>query len=76
MIEKELLGTVHGCFRCGEIGGDFELDEQGFCICSSCGERSIVSFQQALDLLNDFYLHNFNILVDPEQQEDLENDGQ
>lgn len=67
---KEL--NMHGCFRCGAIDEGYEYDEMGFAICLCCGERSIVDFRQALDLLNDFYRRGHTIIDDPEQQEGLE----
>ena len=54
---------THGCYRCGTIEGDFNEDENGVAICDHCGERSVVSFQQALDLLNDFHLSGHKILT-------------
>ena len=65
---------MHGCFRCGAINEGFEIDEEGFAVCLCCGERSVVDFQQALDLLNDFYRRGYSIIDHPEQQEGLEYD--
>lgn len=62
---------IHGCFRCGEINGEFEYDEMGFAYCLHCDERSIVSFRQSLDLLNDFYIRGHAIIEHPEDQEGL-----
>lgn len=46
---------VYGCFRCGELMGDFT--EAGETLtCSGCGEEGIVSMVNALDMINDMYL--------------------
>lgn len=47
---------LYACFRCGEIGGDVRQDGEHF-TCDCCGENGLVTFIQALDILNDFYVN-------------------
>jgi len=42
---------MHGCFHCGEVGGEVYLDELGRVSCKVCETRSVVNFVTALDLL-------------------------
>lgn len=46
------------CFRCG-TRHDYlpEAEDTGFGICDECGEDAVLTFNQALDLLNDLYLN-------------------
>lgn len=49
----------YGCFRCGTIGGDTKMDMRDeIPICAECGENALVTLQQALDILNDYWLTN------------------
>lgn len=75
MTDREELKS-YGCFRCGAEEGGFEYDEAGFAVCLCCGERAIVNFRQALDLLNDFHRRGFTVIEDPEQQEGLEEEDE
>lgn len=60
---------LYGCYRCGTINGnlrDMELD--GRQKCGECGEDAIITFQEAMDALNDAYLKGIfrpNNYVDP-----------
>jgi len=61
---------MHGCYRCGEQGVEYTEDDEYTRVCGSCGaENSIVSFQEALDLLNEAYLRNIPFLLNPEEYE-------
>ena len=55
-IEEEALGSIYGCFRCGKINGDLTEDDDGVYLCGECGERSVLPFRGALDILNDMHL--------------------
>lgn len=55
-IEKESIGSIYGCFRCGEMLGELEGDEEGTAVCQSCGSTSIMTFQMALDTINELYV--------------------
>jgi hypothetical protein len=46
---------IYGCYRCGELEGEVVKHEDGSYACGSCGELSVVTFVQALDMLNAFY---------------------
>jgi len=48
---------LYACYRCGEMMGEIRESEgvYGY-ICESCGEQGIVSFLNALDILNDMYV--------------------
>lgn len=68
-LEENMLPNIYGCFRCGEINGEISQDEETLVVsCQSCGEDSIVTFQQALDLLNDFYLKGEVVLAPGETE--------
>jgi len=58
---------MYGCFRCGEQ--DVEYTEEDYKrTCGSCGESDcIVSLQEALDLLNDIYLRDIRLDLNPEE---------
>ena len=51
----EDTGQLYGCFRCGKVMGDIKKLDDGHVQCGNCGEQSIVTFIQALDILNDYY---------------------
>lgn len=47
---------IYGCFRCGAIKPPLRHDlTTDKVYCGECGERGVVTFQQALDMLNDIY---------------------
>lgn len=47
---------TYGCFRCGVLQGPISYDKVTERVsCGECGERGIVSFKQALDMLNELY---------------------
>ena len=49
--------AMWACYRCGEIMGDVRETENHYgYTCESCGEQSVISFLNALDILNDLYL--------------------
>ena len=53
----EDVNQLYGCFRCGRIMGDLKKEhEDAFPTCGECGENGVVTFVQALDLLNDVHL--------------------
>lgn len=65
--------SLRSCFRCGEIGGEYILDEgSGVAKCGSCGEHGVVSLIQALDLLNE--LHAKGMIINVEDIEEAEDD--
>ncbi len=46
-----------GCFRCGEFRPPIQVDsDTGKIKCKGCGEESIVTFRQALDMINNYHL--------------------
>lgn len=49
---------MYGCIKCGVINGDLRRDElmEDIVSCGECGAKTIITFQQALDLLNDLHL--------------------
>jgi len=48
---------LYGCYRCGEIMGEIrESDSSTGWTCESCGEPAVMSFLNALDILNDLYI--------------------
>ena len=60
---------MHGCYRCGTIDGEIEIyDDQGTKCCSCGAIGTILSFQTALDIINDMYLKGTKI--DLENYED------
>lgn len=46
-----------GCYICGQIEGGYCEDELGNLVCEECGNKSMVDFQTALDILIDVGLH-------------------
>jgi len=60
---------IYGCWRCGELMGEIRESEGSYgYICESCGEQGIVSFLNALDMLNDMYLKGD---ISPNEEEDI-----
>ena len=55
IIAPVIADQVHGCFRCGESQGIATVLEDGTVECGTCRERSVVTFLQALDILNELY---------------------
>lgn len=51
--------SLYGCFRCGEINGDIKEDLDQRYICDNCGERGVVTFVNALDILNETYIRGY-----------------
>ena len=53
---------IYGCYRCGTIDGPVKVkaaEEPTLLICEECGEENtIVTFQVALDLLNERHFHD------------------
>jgi hypothetical protein len=53
---------MRGCYRCGAIDGPVEVknnEEPVILTCGECGEENtIVTFQVALDLLNEKHFHD------------------
>lgn len=66
MIDPKIAARTFACYRCSTIfpEEDFEFEER---ICPCCGENSVVSFQEALDIINNHYLDS-----EFEQEEILE----
>lgn len=49
----------YGCFRCGAVRPQVDINpDTGSMTCGGCGEASIVTLKQALDMLNGYYLMN------------------
>jgi DNA-directed RNA polymerase subunit RPC12/RpoP len=48
--------TTYGCFRCGSLRLPVRSDDPA--ACSECGERGIVTFRQAMDILNEMHLRS------------------
>ena len=46
---------IYGCFRCGELMGDVTEVGHGH-VCGSCGEDSVISLLNSLDIINDLFL--------------------
>lgn len=64
---------VYGCFRCGELMGDIREANDGYhYICENCGEVSVISFVNALDILNDLYIKGDLSLANEEIYLDFE----
>jgi|APSaa5957512576_1039674.scaffolds.fasta_scaffold03408_2 hypothetical protein len=48
------------CWRCGEDGSEAEIDQ--YAGCNSCGEtKTLMTFDEACDLLNESYITGINI---------------
>lgn len=67
----EDTGQLYGCFRCGKIMGKLHRLVDDHLICGECNENGIVSFVQALDLLNDHYLKHELEPMDDQEYLDL-----
>lgn len=64
---------IYGCWRCGEIMGDYREDSiNGNAICESCGEPAIVTFVASMDLLNSLYLRGVFDLESMADEYDIE----
>lgn len=55
IIAPDIADNIYGCFRCGETQGTFTVMDDGIVRCEACQEKSVVTFLQALDILNDLY---------------------
>ena len=66
----EDINNVYGCFRCGEVMGDVGIIDEHMPYCKECGEMGILSFRQALDIVNDF--HRTGDLILSEEEQDYE----
>lgn len=59
--ENSVLEETRACYRCGTL---YKTDEDVSLVCGEyavnkcgeCGEYGVVSFQMALDMLNDYFL--------------------
>ena len=61
---------MKGCYRCGTIGGEVEMyDDQGTKCCSCGATGTIISFQTALDIINDLYLNGNKVNVEEYEDE-------
>lgn len=57
--------TLYGCFRCGALQPPLRHDlSEDIVRCGECGERGVVTFRQALDILNEMHLKNRRQLED------------
>lgn len=56
--------TNYTCFRCGEPNDPILNDDVILGECHSCKEAGVISYQSALDILNDLYLKE---IWDPEE---------
>lgn len=60
---------IYGCWRCGKVMGALKEDDAGFrLICGECGENSVLSFINALDVINDLFVRG----ILEQEQIDLE----
>lgn len=70
---------MYGCYRCGKIEGEVRYDEviESYC-CEECGAiDSLVTFEQALDIINDAYLtfgHHYDGIDEEELSEAIWNE--
>ena len=55
-IDSKLASDVYGCFRCGDTLGPMIVQTDGYVRCGGCNEVSVVTFQQALDILNNMWI--------------------
>lgn len=62
------ITPTHFCYRCGAMHGDYEVKEDGTVCCGHCGESSVVTLQQASDMLNEYHLR-YGPLESPEDEE-------
>ena len=46
---------IYGCFRCGELMGEVTTVGKNH-VCGSCGEDSVISLLNSLDIINDLFL--------------------
>lgn len=52
---EDHVGIEYRCFRCGFE--EYREDDDGTILrCPDCGEKSLISFLTACDILNDLYL--------------------
>ena len=57
--------TEYGCFRCGAYRPAGTVDTlTNKQVCEECGEEGIVTFQQALDMLNEYWVRNHKEVID------------
>lgn len=59
----------HKCFRCGDQS--FQEDTGTILRCEGCGEKAVVSFQLAVDLLNEVFLQGL-LHLEEYQAEDFD----
>lgn len=56
---------AYGCFRCGKIRPAVDRDPITDKLqCVDCGECAVVTLQQALDMLNGYYIQDRERIVD------------
>jgi len=65
----------HGCYRCGAQAGEYTVNDMGMAVCGNCGEPSVVTFQQALDTLNDLYLRHGKFTHAEDEEDHLVEDS-
>lgn len=72
-ISPSLASGIFGCFRCGETMGPMVIRKDGYVQCGGCGEVAVLTFQQALDTLNDLWLRgDIKHFTDYSTEESLE----
>lgn len=54
---------TYGCFRCGALKPTCSQRDEKV-QCGECGEATVVTFRQALDMLNNLWLSNKNAVID------------
>ncbi len=45
------MADMYGCYSCGTINGTFEEHLDGTVTCGTCGEDTVITFEQALGIL-------------------------
>ncbi len=54
MSDYDKARTLHGCFRCGRVNDGFLLINDR-AVCKTCEQHGVMSFLEALDVLNNIY---------------------
>lgn len=72
--------TTYGCFRCGVLTPALRRDVHDRVLCGECGERGVVTFKQALDMLNNVWIYDRRAIeeltdIDEYYIEEKEQDG-
>lgn len=74
--KNSILEETLACYRCGalctsdkdvSLGGEYTVYK-----CEECGEHGVVSFQTALDILNDYFLKEKDLSLDEYLNEEFD----